>query len=72
MMTLRQSLLKSENVCYNVTVRGGEAAKWGTTDDSSGAPFQLHPAKEEDDEGYGDSPVICHHPGSSYSVTCGL
>jgi len=30
--TLRQSVLKVENVCYNVTVRGGEAAKWGTVD----------------------------------------
>uniref|UniRef100_A0A2M4ARS9 Putative translin associated factor x n=1 Tax=Anopheles triannulatus TaxID=58253 RepID=A0A2M4ARS9_9DIPT len=29
MSTLRQSLVKSENVCYNVTMRGGEAAKWG-------------------------------------------
>uniref|UniRef100_W8BKS8 Translin-associated protein X n=1 Tax=Ceratitis capitata TaxID=7213 RepID=W8BKS8_CERCA len=27
--TMRQSLLKTENVCYNVKVRGGEAAKWG-------------------------------------------
>lgn len=27
--TLRQSVLKVENVCYNVKVRGGEAAKWG-------------------------------------------
>lgn len=32
--TLRQSLLKSETVCYNVKVRGGEAAKWGSTDDA--------------------------------------
>lgn len=32
--TLRQSLLKSENVCYNVKVRGGEAAKWGSTDEA--------------------------------------
>lgn len=30
--TLRQSVLKVENVSYNVTVRGGEAAKWGTLD----------------------------------------
>ncbi|XP_040175741.1 translin-associated protein X-like [Anopheles arabiensis] len=51
MMTLRQSLLKSENVCYNVTVRGGEAAKWGTTDETSGAMFQLQPSKDDDDEG---------------------
>ncbi|XP_058458198.1 translin-associated protein X-like [Malaya genurostris] len=33
LFTLRQSLLKSENVCYNVKVRGGEAAKWGNTED---------------------------------------
>ena len=26
--TLRQSLLKTENICYNVKVRGGESAKW--------------------------------------------
>lgn len=26
---MRQSVLKAENVCYNVKVRGGEAAKWG-------------------------------------------
>uniref|UniRef100_A0A182MV64 Translin-associated protein X n=1 Tax=Anopheles culicifacies TaxID=139723 RepID=A0A182MV64_9DIPT len=51
MITLRQSLLKSENVCYNVTVRGGEAAKWGTTDDATGALFQLQLSKDDDDEG---------------------
>lgn len=51
MITLRQSLLKSENVCYNVTVRGGEAAKWGTTDDAAGALFQLQLSKDDDDEG---------------------
>ncbi|XP_067616505.1 translin-associated protein X [Eurosta solidaginis] len=28
--TMRQSVLKTENVCYNVKVRGGEAAKWGS------------------------------------------
>uniref|UniRef100_A0A1A9ZQ39 Translin-associated protein X n=1 Tax=Glossina pallidipes TaxID=7398 RepID=A0A1A9ZQ39_GLOPL len=27
--TMRQSVLKAEDVCYNVKVRGGEAAKWG-------------------------------------------
>lgn len=26
---MRQSVLKAEDVCYNVKVRGGEAAKWG-------------------------------------------
>ncbi|XP_058130325.1 translin-associated protein X [Anopheles ziemanni] len=51
MITLKQSLLKSENVCYNVTVRGGEAAKWGTTDDSSATQLQFHASKEDDDEG---------------------
>ncbi|XP_050070564.1 translin-associated protein X [Anopheles maculipalpis] len=51
MVTLRQSLLKSENVCYNVTVRGGEAAKWGTTDDVSNALFQVQLSKDDDDEG---------------------
>uniref|UniRef100_A0A182J5F2 Translin-associated protein X n=1 Tax=Anopheles atroparvus TaxID=41427 RepID=A0A182J5F2_ANOAO len=51
MITLRQSLLKSENVCYNVTVRGGEAAKWGTTEDSSAAQLQFHSSKDDDDEG---------------------
>ncbi|XP_053670377.1 translin-associated protein X [Anopheles nili] len=51
MITLRQSLLKSENVCYNVTVRGGEAAKWGTTDEGSTAVFQFQPPKDDDDEG---------------------
>lgn len=30
--TLRESVLKVENVCYNVKVRGGEAAKWGADD----------------------------------------
>ncbi|XP_017472587.1 PREDICTED: translin-associated protein X isoform X2 [Rhagoletis zephyria] len=28
--TMRQSVIKAENVCYNVKVRGGEAAKWGS------------------------------------------
>ncbi|XP_023306110.2 translin-associated protein X [Lucilia cuprina] len=32
--TMRQSVLKSENVCYNVKVRGGEAAKWGSVFDN--------------------------------------
>lgn len=48
LFTLRQSLLKSENVCYNVKVRGGEAAKWGSTDDSAFAGIKDH---AEDDEG---------------------
>ena len=30
-----QSVIKAENVCYNVKVRGGEAAKWGTTENTN-------------------------------------
>lgn len=48
LFTLRQSLLKSENVCYNVKVRGGEAAKWGSTDD---AGFVVMPKDQDEDEG---------------------
>lgn len=47
LFTMRQSLLKSENVCYNVKVRGGEAAKWGTTDDCAFGAI----ANQDDDEG---------------------
>ncbi|KAM7362176.1 translin associated factor X [Cochliomyia hominivorax] len=32
--TMRQSVLKAEHVCYNVKVRGGEAAKWGAVFDN--------------------------------------
>ncbi|XP_037946558.1 translin-associated protein X-like [Teleopsis dalmanni] len=32
--TMRQSVIKAENVCYNVKVRGGEAAKWGSVFDN--------------------------------------
>lgn len=49
LFTLRQSLLKSENVCYNVKVRGGEAAKWGNTDE--GAYAALGKEHLDDDEG---------------------
>ncbi|XP_054725456.1 translin-associated protein X [Anastrepha obliqua] len=42
--TMRQSVLKAENVCYNVKVRGGEAAKWG-------AVFETK-AAEDLDEGF--------------------
>ncbi|KAH8383131.1 hypothetical protein KR009_007040 [Drosophila setifemur] len=42
--TMRQSVLKAENVCYNVKVRGGEAAKWGAT-------FDQKPS-EDVDEGF--------------------
>lgn len=45
---LRQSLLKSENVCYNVKVRGGEAAKWGSSDDTA---FIVIPKDHDEDEG---------------------
>ncbi|ALC47494.1 Trax [Drosophila busckii] len=41
--TMRQSMLKAENVCYNVKVRGGEAAKC--------ANFDQKPA-EDTDEGF--------------------
>lgn len=52
LFTLRQSLLKSENVCYNVKVRGGEAAKWGNTDSDGGAAFGGMPKDNlDEDEG---------------------
>ncbi|XP_064555286.1 translin-associated protein X [Drosophila montana] len=41
--TMRQSMLKAENVCYNVKVRGGEAAKC--------ANFDQKPA-DDTDEGF--------------------
>ncbi|XP_062126012.1 translin-associated protein X [Drosophila sulfurigaster albostrigata] len=41
--TMRQSMLKTENVCYNVKVRGGEAAKCANFD---------HKPTEETDEGF--------------------
>ncbi|XP_023164227.1 translin-associated protein X [Drosophila hydei] len=41
--TMRQSMLKAENVCYNVKVRGGEAAKC--------ASFDQKPA-DDADEGF--------------------
>ncbi|XP_055526883.1 translin-associated protein X [Wyeomyia smithii] len=47
--TLKQSLIKSENVCYNVKVRGGEAAKWGATDDY--AIGVMVKDNQDDDEG---------------------
>lgn len=43
--TLRQSVLKAENVCYNIKVRGGEAAVWGSDD-------PLDKAAADDDEGF--------------------
>uniref|UniRef100_A0A8D8MDN4 Translin-associated protein X n=1 Tax=Culex pipiens TaxID=7175 RepID=A0A8D8MDN4_CULPI len=52
LFTLRQSLLKSENVCYNVKVRGGEAAKWGSTDDGGAASFgSMARENQDEDEG---------------------
>ncbi|EDW38820.1 GL13728 [Drosophila persimilis] len=42
--TMRQSVLKAENVCYNVKVRGGEAAIWGSNFDQKLA--------EDVDEGF--------------------
>lgn len=48
LFTLRQSLLKSESVCYNVKVRGGEAAKWGSTDDTGFVSMSKdHPDEDE-------------------------
>lgn len=41
---MHQSVLKAENVCYNVKVRGSEAAKWG-------AVFDNKPA-DDIDEGF--------------------
>ncbi|KAH8359853.1 hypothetical protein KR093_009106 [Drosophila rubida] len=41
--TMRQSMLKAENVCYNVKVRGGEAAKCANFD---------HKPAEDADEGF--------------------
>lgn len=32
MREMFQSVLKVEKVCYNVTVRGSEAAIWGSSD----------------------------------------
>lgn len=42
--TLRQSVMKTEQVCYNIKVRGGEAAIWGADGTDKGAA--------DDDEGY--------------------
>lgn len=43
--TMRQNVLKVESVCYNVRVRGGEAAKWGAVE----APEKPN---GEEDEGF--------------------
>lgn len=40
---MRQSMLKAENVCYNVKVRGGEAAKCTNFD---------HKPGDDTDEGF--------------------
>lgn len=45
--TLRQSLLKTEMVCYNIKVRGTEAAKWGNS-----TAKELHEGNGDDDEGF--------------------
>lgn len=45
--TLRQSLLKTEMVCYNIKVRGTEAAKWGNS-----TAKESHDGNGEDDEGF--------------------
>lgn len=43
--TLRQSVLKVELVCYNIRVRGGEAAVWGADD-------PVEKSGVDDDEGF--------------------
>lgn len=43
--TMHQSVLKVEKVCYNVKVRGSEAAKWSSSD-------ALEKQHEDDDEGF--------------------
>lgn len=45
--TLRQSLLKTEMVCYNIKVRGVEAAVWGS--DNAANIAELN---EDEDEGF--------------------
>jgi hypothetical protein len=44
--TMKQSVLKCETVCYNVKVRGKEAAKWGSM-----STFKKS-ANEDEDEGF--------------------
>lgn len=48
MSTLRQSLLKSEFVCYNIKVRGKEAAKWSA---AQAQPIVAKGGFGSDDEG---------------------
>lgn len=48
--TLRQSTLKAENVCYNIKVRGGEAASWDTLDTAGFAMDKI--AHDDEDEGF--------------------
>lgn len=51
MFTLRQSLLKSEYVCYSIRVRGKEAAKWSATQAQSMVAAVPQGGKYSDDEG---------------------
>lgn len=52
MHTLRQSLLKSEFVCYNIKVRGKEAAKWSAAQAQPMVAVQAaSQGKFSDDEG---------------------
>lgn len=51
-VTLRQSLLKTENVCYNIKVRGGEAAKWGTENNTDGGSGGIGGGGDEDEGFY--------------------
>lgn len=43
--TMHQSVLKVEKVCYNVKVRGSEAAKWSAND-------AVDKERDDDDEGF--------------------
>lgn len=44
--TMHQSVLKAEKVCYNVKVRGSEAAKWSANDAAD------KDRDDHDDEGF--------------------
>lgn len=52
-MTLRQSVLKSEQVCYNIKVRGGEAALLGASGEATYLSF-VGEDNEKVDEGFYD------------------
>ncbi|XP_055710462.1 translin-associated protein X [Phlebotomus papatasi] len=52
MYTLRQSVMKSEAVCYNLRVRGKEAAKWGAEENLLDKGVDSASANAEIDEGF--------------------